>query len=64
MLQLVLISILGHFEGQLLLAEFHVFGWDETIKENVDAFTHREGHRHHTVDTLDYIITDERKNYK
>lgn len=41
----------GHLERQRRVAETQILRRDETGQEDIDAFAHREGHSHHTVDT-------------
>mmetsp|Transcript_38336 Transcript_38336/g.47483 ORF Transcript_38336/g.47483 Transcript_38336/m.47483 type:complete len:248 (+) Transcript_38336:362-1105(+) len=50
-IQLGRIQVLGDLEGQGHLTKSQVFGGNETIQENVDAFSHTEGHGHHTIGT-------------
>ena len=45
------ICVFGNFESEFLVTELHVFGWDETIEENVDSFSNRERHSDNAVNT-------------
>jgi hypothetical protein len=47
----LIVHILCHLEGEFLITETQVFGWDETSKEDVDTFTDTERHGHNTVGT-------------
>ena len=48
-LDLIVLGLLDHLEGEHGLAEAQILGGHEAVEENVYAFAHRERHRHHAI---------------